>query len=163
MPINFFDPVCQEQPATAVLFGIVDDQNGTKAFIDTANSENWIAIVINPNQIAVVFTAIDNCVEILRPNGDMESRCDGMLTYPGNIVFVELKNQRKNWISDAIDQLETTIRHFFENHDIDRFRRRRAFACNKRHPNFEVLENERMKRFFDESRVRLNVQAEIPI
>lgn len=163
MPISFFEPACQEPPITAASFGILDDKAGSKAYTDSENPENWVAIVKNAGQVAVTFTAIDNCIEILRPNGDMESRCDGMLTYPGNIVFVELKNQRTGWMSDAIGQLEITIRQFIEQEDIAQFRHKRAFACNKRRPHFAVIENETMKRFFDELGVRLNVQAEIVI
>lgn len=163
MPINFFDPACQEPPITAASFGIVDDQTSAKAYTDLEDPENWVAIVKNDQQVAVTFTAIDNCVEVLRPDGNMERRCDGMLTYAENIVFVELKDQRLGWMSDAIDQLEITISQFVDHHDMSQFRRRRAFACNKRHPNFAVIENETMKRFFRERGVRLNVQAEIVI
>ncbi|NJO14694.1 MAG: hypothetical protein HC877_02815 [Thioploca sp.] len=93
----------------------------------------------------------------------MERRCDGMLTYTDNIIFVELKNQRKNWISDAVEQLKITIECFTKHHDLNLFKRKRAFACNKKHPNFCTGHKETMKRFFDTYKIRLNIQAKIKI
>ncbi len=163
MPIDFFKSTCQEQPIQAKAFGLCDNQNGEKAFTDLLDNNNWIAIVENNSQIPIKFTAIDNCIEILRPNGEMDNRCDGMLTYTDNIVFVELKIQRTRWITDAIDQLETTIQHFIDHHDIDSFRHKRAFACNKKHPHFQVLDFELKQRFYQTYKIRLNVQASIAI
>jgi hypothetical protein len=162
MSINFFAAACQNH-TTATRFGLCDDENNTPAYIDTADQLKWIAIVENQKIVKVTFTAIDNCIAILRADGSMERRCDGMLTYTDNIVFVELKNQRNGWISDALDQLEITIKHFTTNHDIKFFQHKRAFACNKKHPNFQVIRNEIMKKFFDTYRIRINIQAKIKI
>ena len=30
--MNFFEPTCQEPPVNYALFGLCDDQNGTKAY-----------------------------------------------------------------------------------------------------------------------------------
>ncbi len=86
-----------------------------------------------------------------------------MLTYTDNIVFVELKDERKEWISGAIEQLEATIISYKTAHNLDKYRHKMAFAANKRHPNFHTIDNETMKSFFDNHRVRLNVQAEIVV
>ncbi len=163
MSINFFEAKCQESPISAIRFGLCDDQNGQKAYTDTNNPNNWIAVLENAHKQPVTFTAIDNCIEILRGDNNAEKRCDGMLTYTDNIVFVELKEVEKAWILDAVEQLETTIRYFMENHDINLFRHKRAFACNKKHPRFKVIEPETKKRFFDTYRVRLNIQATIKL
>lgn len=163
MNSNFFDINCQEAPITALVFGICDDQNGQKAYTDLANAPKWIATVENPNAHKVVFTAIDNCISITRDDGSDEKRCDGMITYLDNIIFVELKVVAKSWQSDAIEQLEITIQHFIANHDLTQFKHKRAFACNKKHPHFQVIETETKRRFFDKYRVRLNIQANIKL
>ena len=163
MTVNFLDVRCQELPISASQFGICDDQNGLIAYTDTTDSSKWIATVNNPQATPVTFTAVDNCVEILRGDGDADRKCDGMMTYSENLVFVELKEVKSSWISDAVEQLEITIQHFIANHDIGIFRHKRAFACNKKHPNFHVIDNETKRRFFDTYRIRLNVQATIQI
>lgn len=163
MSINFFEAPCQEPPISSALFGLCDDQNGLKAYTNTNAPNKWIATVENPQTILITFTAIDNCIEILRGDGNQEKRCDGMLTYADNIVFVELKEAEKSWILDAIEQLETIIQHFKANHDMSLFRHKRAFACNKKHPKFHVIEPSTKKLFFDTHRVRLNIQGTIRV
>jgi hypothetical protein len=163
MSTNFFNNRCQEPSISAQLFGLCDDQNGLKAYTNVLTPNTWVATVENPETKPVIFTAIDNCVEILRGDGSLERRCDGMLTYTDNIVFVELKEVEKAWITGAVEQLETTIQYFTENHDINLFRHKRAFACNKKHPRFKVIEPETKKRFFHNYRVRLNIQGIIKI
>lgn len=162
MPVKFFDKNCQEQVRKDVLFGICDDQNNTPAYTTVSTAKTWIAKVENDENKSVIFTAIDNCIEIRRENGEMGNRCDGMLTYDQNIVFIELKDERSNWIPHAIEQLEATILQFNQA-DLLTYRHRRAFACNKRHPNFHVINNELSQRFFTNHRVRLNIQATIKI
>lgn len=162
MSINFFTATCQSHTAAA-RFGLSDDENNTPAYIDTADEEKWGAIVENQEIVKVTFTAIDNCIAILRTDGSMERRCDGMLTYTDNIVFVELKNQRKNWIPDAVEQLGSTIKCFTKHHDLKSFQHKRAFACNKKHPNFHISHKEKMKKFYNTYKIRLNIQAEIKI
>lgn len=161
MPVNFFDEACREGPVHEREFGICDPRDGEKAFIDRDNRPAWIATVINNAGISLVFTAIDNCVEILRDDGGMEKRCDGMLTSDEHIVFLELKSRQKDWVSAAVEQLETTIRHFMANHDISLFSVRRAFACNNKHPQFRVVRHELKQRFYQQFKIRLNVQAVI--
>lgn len=162
MSINFFTEKCQKH-INATRFGICDNKNNTKAYITTTDETKWIATVENQQTVEVTFTAIDHCIEISKADGSMERRCDGMLTYTNNIVFVELKNQKTNWISDAIEQLKSTIDCFTEYHDINLFQRKRAFACNKRHPSFQFSHKETMKAFFDTYKVRLNIQIQIKI
>ena len=163
MPVNFFQTGCQEAPISALQFGICDDQNSRIAYTDITDSMKWVATVNNAQATPVTLTAIDKCVQILREDGNDERKCDAMLTYLDNIVFVELKDVRRNWISDAVEQLEITIQQFIANHDLSIYRHKRAFACNKKQPNFHVIDNEMKRRFFDTYRVRLNVQATIQI
>ncbi|MBN1279634.1 MAG: hypothetical protein JW989_07690 [Chlorobiaceae bacterium] len=156
--MNFFDPGCQEPVRREVLFGLCDDQNSKKAYTNTDDSSRWVATVQNDSRVELTFTAIDNCVIM----GDEESgraRCDGMLTSSEHIYFVELKDQRIGWKADAIDQLESTILFFMENHDISRFRYKKAFACNKRHRPFQVIDHEIRRRFFSNCRFHVDAQA----
>lgn len=161
--IDFSDKKCQEPSVVASKFGICDDQNGKVAYTDLYNNEKWIATVENLDTIPITFTAIDNCIAIFRPNGDTEKRCDCMMTYTNNIVFVELKEVKGAWIPQAIEQLETTIKVFGEYNDWGKYRHKRAFACNKKHPRFQVIDIETKRRFFDAYRVRLNIEATIKI
>ncbi len=163
MPINFFKHDCQDRHVTDAEFGLCDEQNGQRAFVDRENRAAWVAVVENGNEHEITFTGIDNCIEIFRDSGDMERRCDGMLTSAEQIIFVELKDQRCGWISDAIKQLASTIRCFQEQHDISVYSQKKAFACNRRHPHFQVMDNTRKQRFYNEFRVRLNIQATIEI
>ncbi len=159
--MNFFDPECQESARKDVKFGLCDDQNGTKAYTNTDNPSRWIATVQNDSRVELIFTAIDNCV--IRGDEECErERCDGMLTSSEHIYFVELKNQKKDgWAIKAISQLESTILFFMANHDISKFKYKKAFACNKRHRPFTVVNNEVSKRFFNNCRFHVDVQASI--
>lgn len=165
--IDFFVCCCQTNNIREKTFGICDDVDESKktpAYIDIINPKKWIAIVKNTTNQPINFTAIDNCVEILRDNGDMENRCDAMLTNEDNIIFIELKDQKDSWIDHAInDQLQTTINYFRANHDISKYRHKRAFACNKKHPRFKCSYKERMQLFYNKNHIRLNIQNEIII
>lgn len=162
--MNFFCRECQEPPIHSLEFGLCDDQNGTKAYTstDTETCDTWAAIVKNPKAIEVIFTAIDKC--IIQDNQEAgKGRCDGMITSREHIYFVELKNKQKEWKEDAINQLESSIILFMANHAIDVFKYKKAFACNKRHPYFQEIDNETKLRFFRKYKVRLDVHYEILI
>ncbi len=160
--MNFFDTACQEPPRTDILFGICDHQDGSKAFTNDSNPEQWIATVKNENQIKLTFTAIDKCV--IKDNEEKgRGRCDGMLTSERHLYFVELKDKVKSQINDTIEQLESTIQFFLAHHDSSVFKQKKAFACNKKHPRFQEIENEQNLRFFREYGFRLDAQAKIII
>lgn len=164
MKIGFFNNDCNEPERTVNEFGICDDQNNTKAYTDITNVDKWVAIVKNGSLKRTTFTAIDNCLEFyIDDTTNKESSCDGMLSFNDSLFLVELKNQRANWISEAIKQLENTIRLLYENDNIDRFRYKKAYACNKKHPYFQVIDSEKKKRFFDKTGFRIDVQTEIII
>ena len=84
MPINFFKQICKTE-SSEINFGICDNLKNKGAYIDENNKSNWISIVSNPDQKEIEFYAIDNCVEIRRANGEMESRCDGVLKESSNL------------------------------------------------------------------------------
>lgn len=162
MSLDFFQHKCQESPRKNIEFGLCDDQNGRKAYTDISDRNKWIATVKNENQHELVFTAIDKCV-LLDNEFKGRGRCDGMLNSSNLLYLVELKNQEPPWQSDAIGQLESTIRFLLENHDISLFKKRKAFACNKKRDAFVVIDNEFNKSFMRRTSFRINIQADIVI
>lgn len=160
--MDFFQSICQEPPLNHSLFGLCDDQNGRRAYTDVKNQRKWIATVKNDKNKSLIFTAIDKCV-IKDHEEPGRGRCDGMLTSDEHIYFVELKDEAKGWIADAIEQLESTVKFFIANHDLNDFKHKKAFVCNKKHSPFREVDNERNLSFFRNYRVRIDVQAEILI
>ena len=166
MSVNFFETDCKEESRNEKQFGICDDQNGTKAYTDTTDSTKWIAKVTKIKEIDVSFTAIDNCIIVFKEGtNDKESSCDGMLTFSESLYLVELKKQGTGgWISEAKGQLENTIKLISENHDLSNFRYKKAFACNRKHPSFTVIDTAERKSFFERTGgFRIDVQAEIVV
>jgi hypothetical protein len=166
MKVDFFDTPCKEPARIDPLFGICDDQIGTKAYTDGESQGKWIATVRNENQIEVAFTPIDHCITILKDGtNDEESLCDGMLTFYNSLYLVELKEREKHaWLLKALDQLENTIRLLHANHDLSAFKCKKAYACNKKHPLFKAIDNEMSKRFFKNTDgFRIDAQGEIRI
>ena len=162
MAVNFFKEECQEITDES-RFGICDLEDENPAFIQFTDEKDWIAVVHNEEQKEVIFTAIDNCIDIRRSNGDKESSCDAMLTYTDNIDFVELKVVRKDWINKGIGQLSKTIQTFVANHDLTAYNKKRAFLANKKHPHFHFSHKEEMQEFKKELKVRLIIQNTIKI
>lgn len=165
MHMDFFIEKCQTNNISERLFGICDDKdegNKTPAYIDTTDQDKWIAIVKNHTNLSLNFTAVDNCIEARKEDGSMDFRCDAMLTNKDNIVFIELKDQKDNWIRHAVyEQLQTTIDNFKASHDISVYRHKRAFACNKARPRFKVNYKDMMNQFYQKNKVRLNLTTEI--
>jgi hypothetical protein len=167
MSINFFKSTCQSQ-TNQYKFGLCDDPNEDPAYIDIDidDCSKWIAIVENNQEIEVIFTAIDNCIEILRSNGEKENRCDGMLTYNNHLIFVELKERKsknRDWCGDGENQLRKTINVFIANHDLAIYKSKKAYIANSRKPNFQSSQSERMDRFKDETDFRLIIRNTIEI
>ena len=164
MSIDFFETDCKESARTDVLFGICDDQDGTKAYTNVLDTNIWITTVNNNSRIKVAFTAIDNCITILKEGTkDKESSCDGMLTFNNSIFLVELKKQGTGgWLPKAIGQLKNTIKLINANHNLKEFRYKKAYACNRKHPTFTTIDNELSRKFFRETNgFRIDAQAEI--
>ncbi len=162
MKVDFFDSNCLTK-TTEAEFGLRDEVDTVKAFIDLTHKKKWICTVINDKEIEIEFRALDKCVIVERENGDTEKSCDAMLTYGDNIDFVELKEKRADWITEGREQLEKTIELFTIHHGFENFKHKRAFVANKKHPSFHVIDNETGLRFFREFKVRLNVEAIIKI
>ena len=79
MPIDFFKVQCLTNTAE-VKFGICDNDDEFPAYVDSIDETVWIATVLNSDAKAVTVTAIDKCIDFPLINGEMQSRCDAMLT-----------------------------------------------------------------------------------
>lgn len=164
MIVNFCKVECQTR-TSAVRFGIYDAENSTPAEVRFDDEPNWNAVVINDNAFELLFTAIDNCIEIVRENGDMENRCDGMLTYNTTLLFIELKNKRDSWQSDGLSQIEATIKCLIAN-DVafyNIFTKRKAIVANRKNqfPSFQMAQNEQREYFWKNYKTRIQFDAEI--
>lgn len=164
MSVRFFGTGCSELPRNDKTFGLCDDDNADSAYSDDANQDKWIATVTNEQQRSVVFTAVDHCIKLKKPGtNDDESLCDGMLTSGDQLYLVELKDKRKDWKAEAIAQLENTMRLLKENENLDRFRFKKGFACNKGRYRSSEIEHELNKRLFDDYGFRADAQSIISI
>ncbi len=165
MPIDFFISGCKSTTAKDK-FGLCDDPSPAKnpAYIDENSSENWIAEVDNVGEILVDLHAIDNCIEILSPNGEMESRCDCMLHFNKSLIFAELKNRGyRGWIAKGSKQVSNSIRIFKENHDIGDYDKVEAYVCNKQRPLAITSISTTVQKFKDETGLNLKIERNIKI
>lgn len=158
--MNFFDAACQEPPINTKLFGLCDDENGTKAYTDTVDSSKWIATVKNDSMLDVTFTAIDKCV-IKDNEGKGKGRCDAMLTTKLSLFLVELKNASSAKNVDILEQLISTIAFLKQYHNIDSYTHKKVYACNKKRSQFVVIDNEENKAFYNTYGFRMDIQGEI--
>lgn len=160
---DFFNPACQYPAINAVKFGLCDDVT-RGAYPDVSNPEDWIATVVNDNQRDVVVTAIDKCVIT---DGQLlgVTRCDAMLTTSDTLYLVELKNKDSNWVADATAQLLSTVDILYRQHalQLSSYTKKKAFACNKRRPSFQIIQQEEQVAFYRRSGFRLDLQAEVVI
>ena len=162
--IDFFAPQCTITNISKKKFGICDAPNEGMAFVEYENEISWVGVVLNDSGKSLNFTAIDHCVEIRRKNGDLENRCDGLLSNESCLIFVELKDQRGRWIQHAVkNQLQITIDYFRKNHDLDGYPIRRAYVCNRAQPQFSYSHKQLMQEFYNRNGVRLYIQREIII
>jgi len=157
--MNFFDPACYENMVHYEdQFGLCDDKNGAKAYVDTSNQNKWIATVINETDIGITFSAVDKCV-IRDDEYPGRGRCDCMLTSSTNehLYFVELNTSMKGWVEESLQQLESTIAFFREAHDLAKYRHKKTYASNKRFQAFHSNYTEQMQRFYRKNAVRLEI------
>jgi len=160
MSIGFFNTPCSEKPRNEKRFGLCDDDDESPAYSSHDNEENWIATVESTAQ-EVVFTPIDKCIIPTKEGStDKESNCDGMLTFTDSLFLVELKNERKNWFTGGLNQIENTIRLMRKQGALDQ-KYLKAYVCNKRHPHFRTIDNAFSRKFLHETGFRIDNQATI--
>ncbi len=168
MPVDFFDNPAKET-TDEERFGLCDDvapENCPKnpAYIDCIDREKWTADVSNPQRKTATFYPIDNCIEILRPNGEMDNRCDGLLEYDRNLIFVELKDRAGGkWVGEGLTQLAVTIGNFNANHNVADFSSIRAQLCNKQRPMAVVSCKASVEKFRDDTGYIVAVDRNIVI
>lgn len=165
MAVNFNKPACVTNTSEEV-FGICDDAPPSvdPAYLSFENAEEWIAWVDNYHKKDVTFTAIDHCLEILRPNGDQESSCDGVLSYDRTIKFIELKDRDSGrWLGKAIDQLEMTIKIYKTDAGLAAVDKYFAYVSNKQRPYFKAASTSLSAQFEDETGFVLMVEHVIKI
>lgn len=167
MPIDFFKECCKSN-SNKNKFGLCDDSTPVTnpAYIDEHNTEKWIGIVNNKNEYSLDFFAIDNCVEIFRLNGKMESRCDGLLCHGKRMIFIELKSRKKKgstWLTEGRGQLKTTIKIFKDNVDINSYDSIEAYVCNQLKPHANQGHSVQIQKFKDETGINLKAKQIIDI
>ncbi|MCT4602637.1 MAG: hypothetical protein N4A59_07040 [Marinifilum sp.] len=165
MPVDFFISGCKST-TTKDQFGLCDDPPpaNNPAYIDEDSSEKWIAEVKNAGEILVNFHAIDNCIEILRPDGSMESRCDCMLHFNNSLIFAELKDRGyRGWIAKGSKQISNIIRIFKENYNVNEYDKIEAYICNKQRPLARTGTNTTVQKFRDETGITLKLDRNIKL
>lgn len=165
--IDFFaEEYRTETEQSSKTIGIVDG-NSAPAFTTGSESENWNAVINNPNGKSFQFIPIDYNIEIDRGDGQKESTCDGMILCESErfLAFVELKIVRSGGDADARKQLKNTIEIFNERHDYKAFntKNRRAYVANKEHPHFHRSDKNEEEEFRDKLHFKLFQQKEINI
>jgi hypothetical protein len=162
---NIFKILCQDV-SDARRFGICDDKDHQRAYIDTDNGADWMAVVHNDNREEVTFTALDNCIEMRKANGTMEKRCEGMLTFNGTIIFVEIKESAadaQSWAKVADKQLRVSIASIESRVNLDAFPIKRAAITNRLQRGSKEKHTVRMKKFLLDTGYVLRVDNRINI
>ena len=170
LKVDFFAPVYQrEQARKDVEFGLNDgiQLNGEEgmAYSTTDETEKpWNACVKNPVSHEVMFLPLDHNIIIHPAPSETYSLCDGMLRHDNEwLAFVELKVRGGGWIQNNIDQLQSTIGLFHENHDYKIFRHREAYAANRKHPAYHYSHKVQMNEFHSKTKFRLIIQNTIVV
>jgi len=158
MRVDFFKAVCQKTTSEKK-FGLFDAEDKTPAKIKLTDDSAWNASIMNNGGKTVCFTAIDNCIDVFRENGEMDSRCDCMLTYNSTLLFVELKNKRDSWQAEGLSQIENIAKIMIDeipNHYYS-FQKRKAIVANRRNqfPAFHISNAEQRQYFRSKYKMRI--------
>ncbi|CAM3433633.1 hypothetical protein ABF190_000976 [Flavobacterium psychrophilum] len=165
MPIDFFENKCKST-SNKIEFGLCDDSSPAEnpAYINEDDDSKWIGIVKNNTNKEIEFIAIDSCIDIRRPDGKLESRCDGLLSFDTNLIFVELKSREsKKWFKTGREQLTNTIRIFKDNYDISKYNSISGNVCNGLRPQSHAGQATNIQQFFDETGLILKGDRTIKI
>lgn len=143
-------------------FGLVDpdDKEGKKMAFISLDRENdrWGATVLYSEERSDYrFIPVDNNIELKREDGSDAPRCDALLKTERTLCFIELKSQRRGYISKAKEQLLSTI-DFFDG--IERFEHKLAYICNRRNISSFSTKNE-MDRMMKERGIILKISSTV--
>lgn len=164
MSIDFFKSVCQKTTSEKK-FGLYDADDKTPAKIKLTDESTWNATILNNDCKMVRYAAIDNCIDVYRENGEMDSRCDCMLTYNSTLLFIELKNKRGSWQAEGLSQIENIVKIMIDeipNHYYS-FKKRKAIVANRKNqfPAFHYSNAEQRQYFRSRYKMRIQFDAEI--
>lgn len=152
MSINYF--LDCKSTSKKKKFGLCDDQipKLNPAYIDEVDPVKWIGIVNNPLESYINFNAIDNCIDIRRDDNSMDSRCDGLLSYQKNLIFVELKEREGGqWLKKGREQLTATIKRFKQECDITQYSNVKGYVCNSLRPRAHFGQAANIQEFKDDT------------
>lgn|GEM_PF-894179 len=156
--IDFFDSEyipSQEKTRNQQQFGICDSSTGACAY--TSLGAHYDCLVINQYQKAIQFIPIDHNIHFFDKNGKQLSSCDGMLYNKDEkyefIIFIELKSGAhiRNWRSDAINQLLSTVKIFIHNHDAGRYKKKQCYASNALHQIVRTIHQNELDNFAEQT------------
>lgn len=166
MSVDFLKADCQ-RTTSEKKFGLFDAEDKTPAIIKLIDEPTWNATVVNNGGKDVLFTAIDNCIDVFRENGEMDSRCDCMLSCDFTLLLVELKNKRDSWQAEGLVQIENIAKklvdeipdYYFS------FKKRKAVVANRKNqfPSFHEVNVEQRQYFISKYKMRIQFEAEIII
>lgn len=171
---DFFTGQCENgQPSDTLvsepLFGLCDDttKEDEPAYvsIDLAAQETWVARVENEPRYEVTFKPVDNCIPIFKGDGNEQSRCDCLLLYEANIIFVELKERKDSgtkWAFRGSEQVKQTIKDFRDSHDTTG-KTLLAYVANRIQPNAQQAHFSIIKNFTKAMKVVLRVEGTIKL
>jgi len=165
MPINFFDENAKTN-SSETRFGLCDDPPPAEnpAYIDEIDDLKWIGIVNNHTNQDTDFYPVDRCIPLYRANGEPENRCDGVLRFNNNLIFVELKSREAaGWLGKGREQLTVTIQLFKVNYTVTDFAKIEAYVCNSLRPIASKNYAIEIQKFKDDTGLILNVLQNISI
>ena len=166
MQVDFYEYACSVKAIKK--FGIIDpdDTNGkhpARISYDMNSVDTWDATVYCNNHQDYSFIAVDNNIPLTRQgkNGNQETynQCDAMLYTNQSVCFIELKRERSAYLQHAVEQLGATICAFGD--EIEKFKYKKAYVCNKRHPQFHSSFSQTQTKFYKKYKVVLRVSVEI--
>ena len=165
MPIDYFSKTCKTTSNKAT-FGLCDDPSPSSkpAYIDEKDRSKWIAKVCNTKNKEIDFYAIDKCVDIKQKDGNMEKRCDGVLSFENKLIFIELKERKGGqWFKIGREQLTATILRFKKEVGFSKCTHVSAFVCNKLKPRVNSGQQTNIQQFKDETGLILEGKATIKL
>ncbi|MEL3908825.1 MAG: hypothetical protein P1P64_07455 [Treponemataceae bacterium] len=97
---------------------------------------------------------MDNNIPLCEENIKIKA-CDGMLYNKNNtndfIIFVELKSGKylRNWRSNAIAQLKSTVKFFIKHHSLESYEntRKECYASNAKTEQVSIIQHNEMEKF----------------
>lgn len=164
MNIDFFKAECQIS-TRETKFGLYDAEDNSPAILKLTNEPSWNATVLNNGRKTIIFTAIDNCIDVLKENGKMDRRCDCMIAYDNALLLVELKNKRGTWQAEGLSQIENIAKKMVE--EIPEyyfsFKKRKAIVANRKNqfPSFQEINVEQRQYFSSKYKMRIQFEAVI--